>query len=226
MFCIKKYSRNHYKIGDNMYIILIIKTIILYFVITLAYRIMGKKEVGELSIIDLMVTFLIAEMAAICIEETKESVFVSIVPIITLVIIQISLSYICMKSNKIRNFIDGKPTVIIKNGKVVFSKMTKLRYTLDDLLSQLREQGIKNIQEVDYAVLENSGELSVFQNTKDYPIPIILDGVIDYDILKEIGKNEYWIQTLLSKNNVKLEEVFYAFYTHKKTYMIKKSDLL
>ena len=76
MFCIKKYSRNHYKIGDNMYIILIIKTIILYFVITLAYRIMGKKEVGELSIIDLMVTFLIAEMAAICIEETKESVFV------------------------------------------------------------------------------------------------------------------------------------------------------
>ena len=131
-----------------------------------------------------------------------------------------------MKSNKIRNFIDGKPTVIIKNGKVVFSKMTKLRYTLDDLLSQLREQGIKNIQQVDYAVLENSGELSVFQNTKDYPIPIILDGVIDYDILKEIGKNEYWIQTLLSKNNVKLEEVFYAFYTHKKTYMIKKSDLL
>lgn len=165
-------------------------------------------------------------MAAICIEETKESVFVSIVPIVTLVIIQISLSYICMKSNKIRNFIDGKPTVIIKNGKVVFSKMTKLRYTLDDLLSQLREQGIKNIQEVDYAVLENSGELSVFQNTKDYPIPIILDGVIDYDILKEIGKNEYWIQTLLSKNNVKLEEVFYAFYTRQKTYMIKKTDLL
>lgn len=104
--------------------------------------------------------------------------------------------------------------------------MTKLRYTLDDLLSQLREQGIKNIQEVDYAVLENSGELSVFQNTKDYPIPIILDGVIDYDILKEIGKNEYWIQTLLSKNNVKLEEVFYAFYTRQKTYMIKKTDLL
>lgn len=209
-----------------MYMILILKTICLYFLIVLAYRIMGKKEVGELSIIDLIVTFLIAEMAAICIENTKESIFVSIIPIFTLVAIQIILSYICMKSNSIRNFIDGKPTVIIKNGKVVFSKMTKIRYTLDDLLSQLREKGIKNIEEVDYAVLENSGELSVFQNTKDYPMPIILDGVVDYEIVKEIGKNEKWITNILEQNHIKLEEVFYAFYTNKKTYLIKKSDLI
>lgn len=209
-----------------MYIILALKTLILYFSIVLAYRIMGKKEVGELSIIDLIVTVLIAELAAISIEEVKRSIFTSIIPIFTLVTIQIILSYICLKSNRIRNFVDGKPTVIIKRGKVVFSQMTKLRYTLDDLLSQLREKGIKSIEEVDYAVLENSGDLSVFQNTKDYPMPIIIDGVIDYDIVKEIGKNKKWIEELIAKNNIDLDEVFYAFYKQNKTYLIKRKDLL
>jgi uncharacterized membrane protein YcaP (DUF421 family) len=187
---------------------------------------MGKKEVGELSIIDLIVTILIAELAAISIEEAKRSIFTSIVPIFIIVLIQITLSYLSLKSNKIRDFLDGKPTVIIKNGKVVFSQMTKLRYTLDDLLSQLREQGVKNIEEVDYAILENSGELSIFKNTKEYPMPIIMDGVVDYQILKEIGKNEEWLQQLLKENHVDLENIFYAFYRNKKTYMIKKDDLI
>lgn len=209
-----------------MYIILSLKTIILYFIIVLSYRIMGKKEVGELSIIDLIVTILIAELAAISIEEAKRSIFTSIVPIFIIVLIQITLSYLSLKSNKIRDFLDGKPTVIIKNGKVVFSQMTKLRYTLDDLLSQLREQGVKNIEEVDYAILENSGELSIFKNTKEYPMPIIMDGVVDYQILKEIGKNEEWLQQLLKENHVDLENIFYAFYRNKKTYMIKKDDLI
>ena len=100
-----------------MYITLVIKTFILYFFIVLVYRIMGKKEVGELSIIDLIVTILIAELAAISIENYKSSILISILPIVVLVIIQISLSYLSIKSNGIRNFIDGKPSVIIKNGK-------------------------------------------------------------------------------------------------------------
>jgi uncharacterized membrane protein YcaP (DUF421 family) len=221
----KKYIK-HNLIGDRMYIILILKTIALYFLIILAYRIMGKKEVGELSIIDLIVTVLIAELAAISIEEESRSIFTSIIPIFSLVFIQIVLSFISLKSNKIRDFFDGKPTVIIKNGKVVFSQMSKIRYTLDDLLSQLREQGIKSIEEVDYAVLENSGELSVFQNTKDYPIPLIMDGVVEESTLKEIGKTRKWLDKLLKDNNVKLENVFYAFFRKDKTYLIKKDELL
>lgn len=209
-----------------MYITITLKTFILYFLIVLAYRIMGKKEVGELSIIDLIVTILIAELAAISIEETKRSIFQSIIPIFTLVFVQVTLSYICMKSNKVRNFLDGKPTVIVKDGKVVFSQMTKIRYTLDDLLSQLREKGVKSIEEVDYAVLENSGNLSVFQNTKDYPLPIIIDGTIEYDTLKEIKKDIVWLNNILEKNKLDLENVFYAFYRNKKTYIIKKNELI
>jgi len=187
---------------------------------------MGKKEVGELSVIDLIVTILIAELAAICIEDVKESIFVSIVPIIVLVAIQIFVSYISLKSESIRNFIEGKPSVIIKDGKVDFTQMTKLRYSLDDLLSQLRQNGVRSIEEVDYAVLENNGELSVFQNTKEYPMPIILDGKIDYETVKQIGKTEKWINNLIKQNKINVEEIFYAFYQKDKTYIIKKNDLL
>ena len=212
----------HNKIGDNM----IFKTIVLYIFIVIAYRIMGKKEVGELSIIDLIVTILIADFSAICIENYKDNMFVSLVPMIVLVSLQIIFSYITLKSNKIRNFIEGKPSTIIKKGKVCLKEMTKLRYSLDDLMSQLRSKGVKSIEEIDYAILENNGTLSIFQKEKNYPMPIILDGVIDYDVLKEIGKDYYWINNLLIEKNLKLEDVFYAFYTKNKTFIIKKSDLV
>ena len=113
----------------------------------------------------------------------------------------------------------------IKNGKVNFKEMTRLRYTLDDLISQLREQGIKSIEEVDYAVLENNGKLSVFQTCKDYPLPIIVDGNIDYKVLKDMKKDETWIQNILREHRIQLEDVFYAFYSKKKTFIIKQDDL-
>ncbi len=209
-----------------MYITLVIKTFILYFFIVLVYRIMGKKEVGELSIIDLIVTILIAELAAISIENYKSSILISILPIVVLVIIQISLSYLSIKSNGIRNFIDGKPSVIIKNGKINFSLMNKIRYSLDDLLSQLRDKEIRSLDEVEYAVLENSGTLSVFKSGKDYPMPLILDGQIDYDTLNEINKTESWLYSLLKKKTLLVEDIFYAFYKNNQLYIIKKSEVI
>lgn len=209
-----------------MYMNIIIKTVSLYFFIALVYRIMGKKEVGKLGIIDLIVSILIAELAALSIERSDESILISVIPISILVGIQLILGYVSMKSEKIRRFIDGKPTVIIKDGKIVFSEMTKLRYTLDDLIAQLREQSIKSIEEVSYAVLENNGKLSIFSKEQDYPMPIILDGVIDTNVIKDIGKTPEWIIKMLKNNHLELKDIFYAFYTKKKTFIIKKSDLL
>lgn len=103
--------------------------------------------------------------------------------------------------------------------------MRKLRYGLDDLISQLREQGIKSIEEVNYAVIENNGKLSIFQNETEYPLPIIMDGEIDYEVLKDMNKDENWVYNILKKKNIKLENVFYAFYTKNKTYIIKKDEL-
>ena len=126
-------------------LILIFKTIILYLIITVSYRIMGKKEIGELSIVDFIVTILMAEIAALSIEEKNMSIFYTITPIVTLIVIQKAISYISLKFSKVRNIFDGKPSVIIKGGKLVFSEMSKLKYSLDDLLSQLREKGIESI---------------------------------------------------------------------------------
>lgn len=208
-----------------MYISIIIKTVLLYFFIVIAYRIMGKKEVGKLSIIDLIVSILIAELAAISIEQYNSSILISIIPIICLVIIEISLSYIGLKNPKIKKLLEGSPIIIIKNGQLNIDAMRKLRYSLDDLISQLREQGIKSIEEVNYAVLENSGKLSVFDNNAEYPLPIILDGEIDKTALKDINKNKNWIDEILKKNNIKLNNVFYAFYAKNKTYIIKKDEI-
>ena len=209
-----------------MYIEIIFKTALLYFIIILAYRIMGKKEVGQLSIIDLIVSLLIAELAAISIEDTELSIFRSIVPIFVLVMIQVLLSFLSLKNSNFRKSVEGSPTVIIKEGKIKFNEMIKLRYSLDDLITQLREQSIKSIEEVSYAVLENDGKLSVFQNTKDYPMPIIMDGVINTEVLKDMKKNTNWVMKILNDKNLKLEDIFYAFHTKEKTFIIKKNDLL
>lgn len=212
--------------GDIMYFNLIYKTIFMYFFIIFVYRLMGKKELGQLSVIDLIVSILMAELIAISIESDDRSMLMSVVPIMVLVLIQILVSYITLKSEKLRDIIDGKPTVIIKNGKLNFTEMSKIRYSLDDLLTQLRLQGVKSIDKVKYAVLENNGNLSVFNDNSDYPLPLILDGVIDYSVLKNIGKDYNWILSILKKKNIELEDVFYAFYTSGKTFIIERSELL
>lgn len=208
-----------------MYINIIFKTIILYFFIIVVYRIMGKKEFGQLSIIDFIVSILIVQLTATVIDSSEKSVFLAVVPIIALVIVQMLMSFFSLKNKKIRDFIEGEPIVVIKNGRVNFSVMSKMRYNIDDLVVQLREQGISNIELVKHAVLENNGKLSIIDSV-DYPLPLIMDGKIDYQVLKEINKNKNWLNNMLANKNIELSEVFYAFYTNKKTYIITKSELI
>ena len=203
-----------------------VKTFVLYFIIVFAYRIMGKKEVGQLNIIDLIVSLLIAELAALSIEKNDVSIMMSIVPIFTLVFIQVILSFISLKSDWFRKFLDGNPSVIIQDGKLKFSEMSKLRYSLDDLVTQLREKGIDSIENVNYAVLENDGKLSVFSNSYDYPMPIIMDGVINNSALIDMKKNINWVYKMLDNKNINLKDVFYAFYSKDKLYIILKNELI
>ena len=209
-----------------MYISIIFKTLFIYFFIAFVYRIMGKKEVGQLGIIDLIVSILIAELGALTIENEKASILVSIIPITVIVCIQLILGYLSLKNAHLRHFIDGNPVVIINKGKLNFKEMVRQRYTLDDLVGQLREQGIQSIEQVEYAVLENNGKLSVFEEEKNYPLPIILDGIVDEKVLEEIGKDEVWLYKMLKDRKIHLEDVFYAFYKGKQTFIIKKSDLI
>lgn len=211
------------------YFIVLFRTALFYALITIIYRFMGKREIGQLGIVDLIVSILIAELAAISIDKREESIFLSILPIILLVIIQVSMSYISLKSSKIRNIFDGNPSVIINRGQINFKEMVRQRYNLEDLLTQLRDKHIRNIEEVDYAILETSGKLSVFKKDSklfgQYPLPLILDGIEDYDTLRQIKKDKKWLDGILKKENVELKDIFYGFYRNNKLYVIKYDEL-
>ena len=208
-------------------LIVLYRTILFYFVIAIVYRFMGKREIGELSIMDLIVSILIAELAAMAIDKYKSNVFISLVPICALVIIQIITAKISLKSPDIREKIEGEPSIIINRGKVNFEEMLNQRYNLDDLLIQLREKSIKSLEEVDYAILETSGKLSVFLKDKDhsYPLPVILDGKVDKETLVQIGKDEEWLNKRLKDNNVTAKQVFYAFYKNKHLFFIENENV-
>ena len=212
------------------YLLILLKTLFFYFAIVLFYRFMGKREVGELGIIDLIVSILIAELAAISIEKYNTSIFLMLLPIALLVILQIVLAKVSLKSDKLRNMLDGEASMIIDNGKVNFKEMIKQRYNLEDLLTQLRARNVKSIEEVEYAILETSGKLSVFtkdaKNSGLYPLPIILDGKIQEMTLKRLNKKEKWLNELLEAKKVKLDDVFYAFYKDNQLFIIKNSDCI
>lgn len=188
---------------------------------------MGKREIGELSIIDLIVSLFIAELVAISIENYNESVFISIIPIVIIVSLQILTSKISLKNKKVRDVLDGKPSVIVNRGKVNFEEMLKQRYNLDDLFVQLRNQSIKSIEEIDYAILETNGKLSVFQkdNSNKYPLPVIMNGSIDEDTLIQIKKTRTWIDKQLEDKNIRLENIFYGFFQNNSLYIIEKDKI-
>ncbi len=211
------------------YFLVLERTLLFYVIITIVYRFMGKREVGELSILDLIVSILIAELAAIAIDKYNESIFLAIIPMIALVIIQILVAKVSLKNSNVRSVLEGEPSVIINRGKVDFQVMLEQRYNLDDLLTQLRSQGIRSIEEVDYAILETSGKLSVFEKDQKkigaYPLPVILDGKIQEDVLLQIKKSKEWLFDTLEEENVKCENVFYAFFRDDQLFLIRDESV-
>lgn len=142
------------------------RTMLLYIIILIIFRLMGKREIGELSVLDLVVFIMLGEMAVVAIENTDKSLWHQLVPMIFLMCIQIILSVISLKFQRFRHLIEGEPAILINAGKIDEKKMRKQRYNIDDLMMQLREQGVGDVRDVEYAILEPSGKLSVFQNKK------------------------------------------------------------
>lgn len=207
------------------------RTLFFYFFVLLCYRLMGKREIGQLGVMDLIVSILIAELMAISIENRKDPIILTVIPISLLVMLELLLAFISIKSRKFRNVFDGKPSLIISNGKIDYKNMISQRYTLDDLLLELRQSGIKSIEEVEYAVLELNGKLSIFKynflKTKSsYPIPLIIDGKIQDKTLVYIRKDKNWLYDYLNRNNIKIENVFYAFLKNNKVFLITNKDFV
>ena len=205
------------------------RTAFFYFFIVLLYRLMGKREIGQLGIIDLIVSILIAELVAISIEEPDKSLWLTILPLSLLGILEIFLAYISIKSRTFRKVFHGKPSLIICNGKVNYKEMVKQRYSMDDLLLSLRQKEIKDLEEVEYAFLEPNGKLSIFQYNflhlkTSYPMPLILDGEINKKTLEYLKKDQEWLEREIHAKNLQIKDIFYAFYKNGKIFLIKKSE--
>lgn len=139
----------------------IFRTLLMYFIVYLVMRLMGKREIGKLSIFDLVISIMIAEIAVFSLQDIKRPLYEGLVPLGVLLILQIGISYFSLKSRRLRLLFDGRPSVLYSNGQLYKDEMVKQRYNLDDLLLQLREQNIESLDEVEYVILETTGKLTV-----------------------------------------------------------------
>ena len=205
---------------------LVCRTIFFYFFVSILYRLMGKREIGQLGLLDLVVSLLIAELGAISIEKFNYKIFYTIIPISILAGLEILFARLTMRFRKLGRFFEGKPTMLIQEGKVIYNNLVKERYSIDDLLSNLRQDSITSIEDVRYAILEPNGKLSIFPyklcKNELVPLPLIVEGKIQYTTLKMIGKNEMWLNKILRENNLSVKDIFYAIYKRKELYVINK----
>lgn len=209
--------------------IILWRTLFLYLLILIIFRVMGKREIGELSILDLVVFIMIGELAVVAIERTSEPLFHTIVPMVLLMFIQITLAIFSLKSKKFRDLVDGKPSIIINRGKIDESAMRKQRYNFDDLMTQLREKDIRSISDVEFAILESSGSLSVIKKLKnsqeepqsgDITIPLIIDGAIEEENLNQINKTNLWLRQELKKKGYRdIKKISFCSYENGKFFI-------
>jgi len=216
---------------------MILRTLLIYFIILLVLRFMGKREIGQLSVLDFVVSIMIAELAVVSIENIRVPMMITIVPILVLSIIQISLAWVSLKSQKLRKMIDGKPTVLINNGKIDENEMRKQRYNFDDLLIQLRQSKVRKLSDVEFAILEPSGKLSVIEKTEaekqdpnyadkvTLPLPLILDGKVQQEHLEQISKTPLWLRQELRKLGYKeIKKISYCSLNDNQTFFVDLKD--
>lgn len=204
--------------------IVLVRAVILYIVLAFSLRLMGKRQLGELQPSELVVTILISNIAAIPVEDSSVPMIMGIVPILTLVCIDVIMSGIMLKSSKIRKLMIGSPRIIVSDGKILQNEMKRLRYTVDDLTEAMREQSIFDITQIHYAIVETTGKIN-FMLKKDYqpaekqdvqaggstqnpPSVIIRDGVVDKEQLTLLDLGEDWLKKILRENNLTEKRVF------------------
>lgn len=193
---------------------------LIYLVVIVTYHLMGKRKISELSIVDLIVFLILTNLITTYLPNNNQSFLYMLILITFIIVIQTVMTYFSSILHPIKYMFRGKPSVIISNGKLNFKEMIRKHYKMTDLLKQLELKGIKRIEDVKYALLENNGMLSIDYN-RNVPVPIILNGEIQASTLKQINKNNEWVNRVIKKEKVDLNNIFYAFYNNGKIYIIK-----
>lgn len=205
---------------------ILLRTLLSYFFLLVLLRLMGKRELGKLSVFDVVISIMLAEMAVLSIEEVDKPAIQFYVPMFAIGLLEIGMAYISLRSKKIRDAVDGSADLIIENGQIREQAMRRNRLNMDDLMIHLRQKNVKNIADVEFAILEPTGQMSVFLKRekefvtkgdlnlkprgpvqpvtyKGLPIPLILDGKVRNEALKKIGQNELWLKREIRKYGIK-----------------------
>lgn len=207
--------------------VVFIRTLILYIVVVAVMRIMGKRQIGELQPFELVIAIMLSELAAVPMQDTGIPLIHGLIPILTLMFLEIFLSYVTLKSRRLRKLVCGTASILIQKGQIIEEELRSQRFNLDDLMEELRLSGYLNISDIEYAILENSGKLSIIpkssnspvtrkdlnlsQNEEKLPVALVLDGQLDSYNLKYIGQDKKWLLSKLNEYNInKIEDVFIA----------------
>ena len=188
---------------------IVIRTIIIYLLLSFSLRIMGKRQIGELDIVELVSTLLISEIAAIPIDDPDIPLLNAIIPILLLISIEIIISSVKNKSEKLKRVVEGTPSYIIYKGRLLQKELSKNRLSVNELLAELRSQGVTDISEVSYAILEQNGTLSIVKKSDSAPAhTLVIDGEILRGPLTRLGYNDTWLNKQLDGASLELKEVF------------------
>lgn len=185
---------------------------------------MGKRQIGQMQPSELILAIMVSDLATVPMESTGKPLLGGIIPIITLMTAEIALSFLSQKSERIRKILSGSASLIINKGKIDIDELKRLRVNIDDLSEELRMNGYSSVGEIEYAILETNGEISIIPKSHVKPVTpqdlhltvkpatmhknIIKDGVVEFANLREIGKNKKWLDEMLKKENTKLTDVF------------------
>lgn len=208
-------------------LVVFIRTLVLYTIVIIVMRIMGKRQIGQLQPFELAIAIMISELAAVPMQNIGIPLISGIIPILTLLVAQLLISFIALKSTKARGIICGKPSILIENGKINESNLKREMYTLNDLLEQLRIKDTPNIADVEFAILETNGQLSIIPKSQKRPISpedlqlstkyeglpldLIIDGEIIFKNLNRARLDVQWLGQELSKLGVSnTKEVLFA----------------
>lgn len=203
-------------------LITFIRAIFLYIVVLIVMRLMGKREIGQLQPFELAISILIADLAAVPMSDPGIPITNGIIPILGLLVMHLLISWINIKSLKAREIVCGKPAILIYRGKIEEKTLQKERFTINELQERIRGNNVVNIGDVEYAILETSGQVTVIQKPnkrnaipEDFnimpeyegiPYDLVVDGKIMYDNLKKIQKDDIWLKKQVNKFGYEPEE--------------------
>ena len=208
-----------------MYAILA-RTVLLYVLVTAAIRAMGKRQVGELEMSELVTTLLLSQLATLPIEDPEIPLAHVILPLFLIVSFEIVITFLKSRVNFLKKIFESRPSILVDRGVINQAELGRMRITVDELLSEVRQQGYRDIREIEYAILEENGKFSLLPRMDSEPptradtgtsiteigcaFPLVSDGVIDRDVLLRIGRDEAWLREVCRREGLTPEELFLA----------------